>query len=436
MDIAKCKTTLDVVHAFYSGYGEYVNSLRSIPNLDGCRSVVRRVLYTMFNYKNLTLLQTISGDVTGKYHPHDSEMVSDYIVGMVNCAEPKFEWQRGLLTGQGSFGFKALGESVTPGAARHIAVGLDDRVRNFLFNLIKFTPFRNSEMGFKEPLLLPISVPVALITGSKGTGVAASTFIPKFELSSLLKAYSTNKPKHLRFNYGLNVMEADLEGLWEKGEGTVTFKYDVYKQKSETDDAEVIVVKGDPTLFKPRINMMLGKYLANKSVWIRDESTYRIELVIGKTKFKRAIKFDEIFKKVKSACTQTFTFRIVVNVGEKTSQIGIKEWITLLRKFQDQSFGLMRAFELNMLDRQLHAFTQFDAIVDLIKKNEPLEDISNSFEISVEIVQMVKAAYEQQMDKDSIIENIKTQIQHYDELTLEKFSEAHLKELVNYFELK
>src|SRR5271154_3307911 len=74
----------------YLTYALSVITSRALPDVrDGLKPVQRRILFTMFNdlqafFDHQTIkCARISGDVSGKYHPHGEDAIYDALVRMV-----------------------------------------------------------------------------------------------------------------------------------------------------------------------------------------------------------------------------------------------------------------------------------------------------------------------------------------------------------------
>src|SRR5438552_19174089 len=91
----------------YLNYALSVITSRALPDVrDGLKPVQRRILYTMYHDLHLHFdgrpakCARITGEVTGKYHPHDDLSVYDAMVRMAQ----DFVMRMPLVHGQGNFG--------------------------------------------------------------------------------------------------------------------------------------------------------------------------------------------------------------------------------------------------------------------------------------------------------------------------------------------
>src|SRR5437899_7795946 len=91
----------------YLNYALSVITSRALPDVrDGLKPVQRRILYTMYHELHLhadgrpVKCARISGDVTGKYHPHGTVPAYEALVRMAQ----DFVMRMALVKGQGNFG--------------------------------------------------------------------------------------------------------------------------------------------------------------------------------------------------------------------------------------------------------------------------------------------------------------------------------------------
>ncbi|NLB54181.1 MAG: DNA topoisomerase IV subunit A, partial [Lentisphaerae bacterium] len=115
---------------------------------------------------------------TMQYHPHGDASITDALVAIVN---------RGyLIEGQGNFGNIHTGDSAA--APRYIECRLTELAREELFNdaITEFAPSYDGRG--KEPLILPVKLPVLLMLGADGIAVGLSTKILSHNFKELLES--------------------------------------------------------------------------------------------------------------------------------------------------------------------------------------------------------------------------------------------------------
>ncbi len=173
----------------YLDYSMSVIIGRALPDVrDGLKPVHRRVLYAMYEQRNLwnrpyRKSARIVGEVIGKYHPHGDASAYDTLVRMAQ----DFSMRYPLIDGQGNFGSV---DGDPPAAMRYTEVRLAPLAGELLEDLEKETvAFRpNYDESLTEPVVLPTKVPNLLMNGSSGIAVGMATNIPPHNLSELMDA--------------------------------------------------------------------------------------------------------------------------------------------------------------------------------------------------------------------------------------------------------
>ncbi|MCA1808212.1 MAG: DNA topoisomerase IV subunit A [Lentisphaerae bacterium] len=161
-------------------YASYVICDRAIPCVeDGLKPVQRRIMHALHEKDDgrFVKVANIVGH-TMQYHPHGDASITDALVALVN---------RGyLVEGQGNFGNIYTGDSAA--AARYIECRLTSLAREEVFNdaVTDFVPSYDGRN--REPLLLPVKLPLLLMLGAEGIAVGLSTRILPHNFKELLEA--------------------------------------------------------------------------------------------------------------------------------------------------------------------------------------------------------------------------------------------------------
>jgi DNA gyrase subunit A len=174
----------------YLDYSMSVIISRALPDArDGLKPVQRKILYAM-NTPDLAArpdrvhvkCARVSGEVTGKYHPHSEEAIYDALVRMGQS----FSLRYPLIDGHGNFGSpddsaaaKRYTEARLSGLAMEMLAGIDE-------DTVDFVPNYTNE--FSEPTVLPARFPNLLVNGSHGIAVAMATNIPTHNLREIIDA--------------------------------------------------------------------------------------------------------------------------------------------------------------------------------------------------------------------------------------------------------
>ena len=172
------------LHKLFDGnfldYSSYVIRERAIPEVsDGLKPVQRRILQTLHNMDDgrYHKVANVVGECM-KLHPHGDASI---FAALVNLANKGF-----LIDRQGNYGNIYTGDSAS--AARYIECRLSPLARETLFNkdLTEFTDSYDGRM--KEPVALPVKLPLLLMQGAEGIAVGMATKILPHNFCELLEA--------------------------------------------------------------------------------------------------------------------------------------------------------------------------------------------------------------------------------------------------------
>src|SRR5579872_5256193 len=154
----------------YLTYAMSVIMSRALPDVrDGLKPVQRRILYTMYHDLHLTSdarpakCARISGDVIGKYHPHDDVTAYEALARLAQ----NFVLRMPLVTGQGNFGSV---DGDPPAASRYTEAKLSPVAERMMTELRQRTVEMrlNYDGKLEEPVVLPAQFPNLLVNGSAG----------------------------------------------------------------------------------------------------------------------------------------------------------------------------------------------------------------------------------------------------------------------------
>jgi topoisomerase-4 subunit A len=157
---------------YFLQYASYVITDRAIPDLyDGLKPVQRRILHSLWENE----------DVVGhcmKYHPHGDASIYAAMVGMGQ--------KQLLIDTQGNWGDPSTNDPAA--AARYIEARLTHFAKDVVFSP-HLTTYKLSYDGRnKEPVQLPVRVPLLLATGAEGIAVGLTTRVLPHNLAELLEA--------------------------------------------------------------------------------------------------------------------------------------------------------------------------------------------------------------------------------------------------------
>ena len=161
---------------------------RALPDVrDGLKPVHRRILWGMYDVgarpdRPFMKCARVTGEVTGKYHPHGDSAIYDSLVRM---AQPH-SLRHPLVSGHGNFGSPDDG----PAAARYTECRLDPLAMSMLQDITEETvDFVDNYSGeFQEPSAMPARFPNLLVNGGQGIAVGMATNIPPHNLGEVIDA--------------------------------------------------------------------------------------------------------------------------------------------------------------------------------------------------------------------------------------------------------
>jgi DNA gyrase subunit A len=173
----------------YLDYAMSVIVSRALPDVrDGLKPVQRRILYAMKRLGltaggKFTKSARVTGEVTGKYHPHGTTPVYEAIVRIAQ----DFSLRYPLIKGQGNFGSI---DGDPPAAERYTEVKLTKISEELLEDIDKetvtFSP--NYDGSEREPNYLPSKLPNLLLMGAEGIAVGMATKIPPHNTREVIDA--------------------------------------------------------------------------------------------------------------------------------------------------------------------------------------------------------------------------------------------------------
>lgn len=172
-------------------YSIETNRRRAFPDYkDGFKLCHRRILYVMaFDvpcYRRLVKSAQVTGKVMGEYHPHGDTSIYDAIVPMANW----YDTYVPLVYSESNMGSMQGDRAAAP---RYTEVMLSEFAKEAIFNDMKETPnivdWTDTYSGDKkEPVYLPVAIPLVLINGTYGIGTGKQTSIPPHNINEVIDA--------------------------------------------------------------------------------------------------------------------------------------------------------------------------------------------------------------------------------------------------------
>src|SRR6058998_3453318 len=186
------RTLQEEVEGAFLEYAMSVIVQRALPDVrDGLKPVHRRILWAMHDAghqpaRPYVKCARVTGDVMGKYHPHDSSSIYDAIARLVQ----PFSLRYPLVDGQGNFGSI---DDDPPAAERYTEARLSriatELLRDIDADTVDFEP--NYDESRRQPTVLPSRFPNLLVNGSTGIAVGMATNMPPHRLDEAIGAVVT-----------------------------------------------------------------------------------------------------------------------------------------------------------------------------------------------------------------------------------------------------
>src|SRR5438876_1166400 len=266
----------------YLNYALSVITSRALPDVrDGLKPVQRRILYTMYHGLHLhadgrpAKCARITGEVTGKYHPHGTVPAYEALVRMAQ----DFVMRMPLVKGQGNFGSV---DGDPPAAERYTEAKLTALAEHLMAELSKRTvEMRANYDGTREePTVLPAQFPNLLVNGAAGIAVGMATNIPPHNLAEVIKAaihlidtpdattaQLLDRIKGPYFPLGGRVVvdRSTLRRIYEDGTGSLKVQAE-WKLEEQAKRRQIIVTSIPYGVNKGNLESAIGEIIVTKQL--------------------------------------------------------------------------------------------------------------------------------------------------------------------------
>jgi len=313
----------DSILSCYADYAGYVNRERALPFCyDGLKSVQRRLLCATkeLGYSRFIKSASLCGITVARYHPHSTDAVYGALVGMVQAPQSLFE-------SQGQFG----GFGLYAAAMRYTQVRLSELGKAYI-QLIDQAPVSESEAGSYEPNYLPVTIPYALMAGAMGIGVGIATMIPPFTLKSLVKymkyLIKGGREPSLEFWVDGIVKTNDMKSIVDSGKGVVIYRPFCTKHWDTKEGANLMTIQGDAPFIDTwvtKLSQILKEDLDQGWAFMRNESTNKLLVKVGREKGIRRITDDQLFKKITNRMYKSVTVKMNWSTESGPRTMGVRE---------------------------------------------------------------------------------------------------------------
>ena len=297
-----------ILPALYKDYGQYSN-YRNLPNeIDGCKPVEKRVLYSAYKIAREKFVKSRQVDAytTGHYHPHGQTYGT--IVQLV---------RQGFLTGQGNFGTNVGIEPIGAAADRYTECKLSRKILDLAFKYIKYVPFVETELNDIEPAYLPTMFPICLLGTeyTQGIGFGYRTFIPNYKINDLyqrliwLLKIRKRKPIIAPITDCNIISKPDeLEILLTKGKAKIEVEGNIEIAKRYSR----VILKSWP--YGKRFQALLNKFdkeLSEKMIGFTDLSSNETKIIFQVLRERNRLKiFEDFILKLKENIKGFISFEL------------------------------------------------------------------------------------------------------------------------------
>ena len=389
-----------------SSYLDYAMSVivgRALPDVrDGLKPVHRRVLWAMHDAghqpnRPYVKCARVTGDVMGKYHPHDSSSIYDALARLVQS----FSLRYPLVDGQGNFGSI---DDDPPAAERYTECRLTklatEMLRDIDMDTVDFVP--NYDESRKEPIPLPARFPNLLVNGSSGIAVGMATNIPPHNLGETIDAVVAliDKPsasvedlmKHVKgpdFPTGAIVVgRSGIRDAYRTGRGRIVMRARAHVEELRGGKNAIIVTElpygvkkgGEGGVIAKIADLVREKVITEVSDLqdYSDKSGMRIQIELKREAVPQ-VALNKLFKH--TALQTTFGFNAVALVDGVPRTLSLLEFVTHYLDFQKQVVTRRSQYELrqalaraHVLEGYLIALDNLDEVIALIRAADDADE--------------------------------------------------------------
>ena len=389
-----------------SSYLDYAMSVivgRALPDVrDGLKPVHRRILWAMHDAghqpnRPYVKCARVTGDVMGKYHPHDSSSIYDAIARLVQ----PFSLRYPLVDGQGNFGSI---DDDPPAAERYTECRLaklaTEMLRDIDSDTVDFGP--NYDESRREPQVLPSRFPNLLVNGSTGIAVGMATNIPPHNLAETIDAVVTliDKPtasvedlmklvKGPDFpTGGIVVGRSGIRDAYRTGRGRIIMRARAHVEELRGGKNAIIVTElpygvkkgGDGGVISKIADLVREKVITEVSDLqdYSDKTGMRIQIELKREAVPQ-VALNKLFKH--TALQTTFGYNAVALVDGVPRTLSLLEFVRYYLDFQREVVTRRSQFELrkalaraHVLEGYLIALDNLDEVIQLIRASDDADE--------------------------------------------------------------
>jgi DNA gyrase subunit A len=422
----------------YLDYSMSVIVGRALPDArDGLKPVHRRVLYSMYDQKNVwnrayKKSARIVGDVIGKYHPHGDASVYDTIVRLAQ----DFSMRYPLVDGQGNFG-SVDGDPAA--AMRYTEIRMERIAGEMLEDIeketVEFRPTYDESM--EEPLVLPTKVPCLLMNGSSGIAVGMATNIPPHNLGELVDGLvalisdpDLTVEDLMGFipgpdfpTSGIIYGKAGIRDAYRTGRGILHVRGRCLIERHARTDRESIVLTELPYMVnKAKLIERIADLVRNRRIEgiqdLRDESDKDgIRVVMD---LKKDAAADVLVRQLHKLTPMEISFGVInlALVNQQPRVLNLKEMLEQFLSFRKTVITRRCIFELRKAEERAHI----------------LEGLRIALDHLDEVIALIRAAYKAEAARSALMEKFglsQAQAQAILDLRLQRLTGLEIEKIVD-----
>lgn len=343
-------------------YATEVNLDRAVPELyDGLKPVLRRVAWSASHYKNGEAVKSakIIGTCIGTFHPHGDSATYGAMQTIVHHNVPLLEG----IGGWGSLLDEAAAYRYTLARLSKFGQDIFDSKYIAVTNMVP-----NYDNTAKEPVVLPVKLPLLILNGADGIGVGITCSIPTFTVDSVIKVLkellSGKKLKYMDYakllrpkqHWGGQIVKTrenyqEWVNLMKTGRASIAFQSHV---KVDEVKKEILVVDWpaglNPLKFVDKVRNLPECSRAYNTMGLE----YRVEFKKGGTRQQ----FTEFVEKVKRLLVAKANYKFNVTHRIAKTENGITSYTTEflalnIPQFFERWVHLRVQLEKNCLNKQI-----------------------------------------------------------------------------------
>ncbi len=394
------------VRSAYLSYAMSVIVSRALPDArDGLKPVQRRILYGMWdmgfrNNQPYKKCARIVGDVLGKMHPHGDSSVYD---ALARLAQP-WNMRYPLVDGQGNFGSV---DGDPPAAMRYTEARLSAIAEELLFDIDRNTvDFRdNFDSSYREPAVLPATLPNLLLNGAAGIAVGMATNIPPHNLNELCDAisYLIDNPEAtveelIKIIPGPDFPTAasilGTEGIlaaYSTGRGQITLRAKAHIEEAARGAYNIVVTELPYQVNKARLQERIAELAKERKIEgvrdVRDESDragMRLVILLKQDAQPKKV-LNALYKHTQMQTTFGINMLALVDGGLQPKVLTLKRMLQEYVAHRQEVIRRRTEYDLDKARARAHileglkiALDNIDAIIRTIRESRTTESARNN----------------------------------------------------------